>query len=194
MTPNILRKLAFAMTASGVVVSAQAEPVNYAIDPLHTAVRFGYDHLGWTYQQHGFDTLTGRVMLDRTARTAAVEVSIDARSVNTGSAIFNGQIQAEDLFDTARYPAITFKSNSVKFEGDRLVSIAGDLTIKGITKPVTLSVTRFNAGPHPIQKKRESIGADAVAKVKRSDFNLLKQLPMVADDIDLSFTLQAFKE
>lgn len=189
-----MKKMIFALACAALASGVSAAPESYSIDPTHSAARFGYEHLGWTYQQHRFDQMTGKIIYDKAAKTGSVDVTIDAKSVNTGYAVFNGQIQAEDMFDTAKYPTITYKSTGVKFEGDKVVSIDGDLTIKGITKPVTLTVTSFVSGPHPVQRKRESIGANAVAKIKRSDFNILKQLPIVADEVALSFTVQAFKD
>lgn len=188
MKHNILGLSLIALAAS-----SHAAPETFTIDPTHTAARFEYNHLNWTQQAHRFDMTTGKIQFDREAKSASVEVSIDARTVNTGYAVFNGHLQGEDFFDAARFPTITFKSTATKFDGDRLVSIAGDLTIKGITKPVTLAVTSFQAGPHPIQKKRDSIGANAVAKVKRSDFGMVK-VPAVSDDISLTFAVQAFKD
>jgi polyisoprenoid-binding protein YceI len=138
--------------------------------------------------------MSGKIVFDRAARTGSVDVTIDAKSVNTGYALFSSQLQEADFFDTARYPVITYHSTSVKFEGDKPVSIDGELTVKGITKPVTLSLQSFVAGPHPVQKKREGIGANATAMIRRSDFNIVKQLPMVADEVALSFTVQAFKD
>lgn len=179
---------------AGVCGVAQAAPESYSIDPLHTASRFGYDHLGWTWQLHRFDRTTGKIILDRDAKAASVDVVIDAKSINGGNALFSSQLQAPEFFDAEAYPQITYKSTGVKFDGDKLVSVMGDLTIKGITRPVTLTVTSFVVGPHPVQKRREGIGANAVATVKRSDFNMLKQLPLVADEISLSFTVQAFKD
>jgi polyisoprenoid-binding protein YceI len=174
--------------------AATAVPETYSIDPTHSAARFGYSHLGWTYQLHRFDQMTGKIVYDRAAKTGSVDVTIDAKTVNTGNALFSGQLQAEDFFDTAKYPVITYHSTGVKFDNDKPVSIDGELTIKGITKPVTLTLQSFVAGPHPIQKKREGIGANATATIHRSDFNMIKQLPMVADEVALSFTVQAFKD
>jgi len=189
-----MKKIILAGLFSFLASAAFAAPDTYSIDPTHSAARFGYDHLGWTYQQHRFDQMTGKITYDRVAKTGSVDVVIDAKSLNTGYPLFTGQMQAEDMFDTARFPVITYKSTGVKFEGDKVVSIDGDLTVKGITKPVTLTVTSFVAGPHPVQKKREGIGANAIAKIKRSDFNIVKQLPLVADEVTLTFTVQAFKD
>lgn len=189
-----MRLVIFAAVLSGIASMATASPMTYLIDPTHSASRFGYHHLGWTWQEHRFDQTTGRITLDRAARSGSVEVSIDARSVNTGYPLFNSQLQAEEFFDTARHPHILFRSTQVRFEGERPVAVEGELTIKGITHPVTLALSSFVAGPHPVQKKREALGANATARIKRSDFGMSKQVPLVADEVSLSFTVQAFKE
>jgi polyisoprenoid-binding protein YceI len=122
-----------------------------------------------------------------------VDVTIDAKSVNTGLALFNGHIQAADYFDTAQHPTITFKSTAVKFDGDKPVSVDGDLMIKGVTKPVTLTVTSFHSMPHPMAKK-DAIGANAVTKIKRSEFNMGKNAPFVSDEVTLSISVEAIKQ
>ncbi len=181
--------LVLALLAGG----AGAAPETYVIDTAHTAPRFEYSHFGFSNQLHSFDKTSGKIVYDRAARTASVEVSIDARSVNTGFALFNEHIQGADFFDTAAYPEITFKSTRVRFEGDKPVAVEGDLTLKGVTRPVTLSVATFQARLNPMRKKDE-IGANAFAKIKRSDFNMGKFAPNVSDDVTLSIAVEAIKE
>ncbi|WP_173894003.1 YceI family protein [Uliginosibacterium sp. TH139] len=182
---------AFALTA--VSATSFAAPESFAIDPTHTAPRFEYNHFGYSNQQHRFDKTSGKITLDRAAKTGAVDVVIDAKSVNTGYEVFNGHIQGEDFFDSTKYPSISFKSTAVKFEGDKPASIEGNLTMKGITKPVTLTVTNFTLAPHPMMKK-DTIGANAVATLKRSDFNMGKYAPYVSDEVTLSISVEAIKE
>ncbi len=136
--------------AGAFATSAIAAPVTYAVDSGHSFPNFSYQHMGLSVQLSKFDKTTGTVTLDKAAKTASVDVVIDTTSVNTGSTVFNGHIQGEDFFDTAKYPTATFKSTKVVFEGDQPTTIEGDLTIKGITKPVTLKVTalRHQAAPH----------------------------------------------
>jgi polyisoprenoid-binding protein YceI len=120
-------------------------------------------------------------------------VTIDATSVNTGFPLFNQHIQSEDYFNTASYPTITFKSTAVKFDGDKPVAVDGNLTIKGVTRPATLTVTSFQAMPHPLAKK-DAIGANAVTHIKRSDFNMGKYAPHVSDEVTLTIAVEAIKE
>lgn len=188
-----MKKLTLTLALSGLISSVYAAPETYNIDSGHTAPRFEYSHLGYSTQMHRFDKTSGKIVLDRAAKTGSVDVTIDTKSVNTGLALFNEHIQDVDYFNTAKYPTITYKSTGVKFDGDKPVLVDGNLTIKGVTKPVTLTVTSFHAMPHPMLK-RDAIGANAVTKIKRSDFNMGKNAPFVSDDVTLSLAVEAIKE
>jgi len=173
--------------------SALAAPETFVIDTNHTKPRFEYSHLGYSTQSSRFDTAKGTIAYDAQAKTGSVDVTIDAKSVNTGYALFNEHIQAEDYFDTAKYPTITFKSTAVNFEGDKPVSVTGNLTVKGVTKPVTLQITSFQRMPHPMAKK-DAIGANATVTIKRSEFNAGKNAPYVSDEVKLVIPVEAIKE
>ena len=172
---------------------AFAASETYVIDPSHTYPRFEYTHLGYSNQIQRFNKTSGSIVVDRAAKTGSVDITIDAKSVDTGYALFNEHIQGEDYFDTAKYPTITYKSTGVKFDGDKPVAVDGLLTIKGVSKPVTLTVTSFHAMPHPMLKK-DAIGANAVATIKRSDFNAGKNAPQVSDEVTLSIAVEAVKQ
>ena len=94
--------------------------------------------------------------------------------------------------NTEKYPIITFKSSSLKFDGDKLVTVNGNLTIKGITKPVSLTVVSFLCNVHPIYKK-DACGAEATAKILRSDFHLDKYAPYISDELTLTIPIEAIK-
>ena len=173
--------------------AASAAPETYVIDNTHTFPRFEYNHLGYSTQVSRFDKTSGRITLDRAAGTGSVEVTIDARSVNTGYALFNEHIQGEDYFHTGKYPAITFKSSNLKFDGGKLVAVDGDLTVKGVTRPVTLAVTSFHCMPHPMLRK-DACGANATARIRRSEFNAGKSAPFVSDEVTLTIPVEAVKE
>lgn len=176
--------------ALGLAAPTAAAPTTYAIDGSHTFPRFSYSHFGLSTQQSQFNNTSGTVVLDRAARAAAVEIVIDMTSVDTGYAAFNEHIQAEDFFHTARYPNATFTSTSVDFDGDVPVAIHGDLTIKGITRPVTLEITNFLNIPHPMLE-RDAIGADARVVINRSDFDAGKYAPYVGDEVTITIALEA---
>ena len=188
-----MKKLVLVVALGAFSAAAFAAPETFNVEPTHTYPRFEYSHFGYSNQQQRFDKTSGKIVIDRAAKTGSVDVSIDTTSVNTGYALFNQHIQAEDYFDTAKYPAITFKSTKVKFEGDKPVAVEGNLTIKGVTKPVTLTVTSFHSMPHPMLKK-DAIGANATTKVKRSEFNMGKNVPYVSDEVTLTIAVEAIKE
>jgi polyisoprenoid-binding protein YceI len=173
--------------------SAFAAPDTFVLEQNHTKPRFEYNHMGYSTQLSRFDTAKGTITIDRVAKTGSADVTIDATSVNTGSDMFNGHIQGEDFFDTAKFPTITYKSDKFKFDGDKLVGVEGNLTIKGITRPVALTVTSFMCMPHPMMKK-EACGANATAKIKRSDFNMAKYAPLVGDEVTLTIPVESIKQ
>jgi len=188
-----MKRFALALVLSSFAAAAFAAAETYVIDPNHTAPRFEYSHLGYSNQVHGFDKTSGSIVLDRAAKTASVDVSIDATSVNTGVVPLNKDLQGEAYFNTAQFPTITFKSTAVSFEGDKPVAVEGNLTIKGVTKPVTLTLTHFQAAPHPTLK-RNTIGANAVTKIKRSEFNMGKLVPFVSDEVTLTISVEAIQQ
>lgn len=173
--------------------SALAAPATYVIDTTHTKPRFEYSHFGYSTQVSRFDTTSGKIVFDPVAKTGSVDVVIDAKSVDSGYPLFNEHLQAEDFFDTTKYPTITFKSTAVKFAGDKPVSVDGTLTIKGVSKPVTLTITSFLRMPNPMLKK-DAIGANATTTIKRSEFNAGKYAPAVSDEVTLSIPVEAIQE
>jgi polyisoprenoid-binding protein YceI len=184
-----LSALLLTMTAS----AALAAPETYVLDGSHTYPRFSYSHLGFSTQLSRFNTTTGKVIFDKAAKSGSVDIEIDAKSVDTGSTLFNQHIQGEDFLDTAKYPKAIFKSTNVVFEGEKPVKVEGNLTIKGVTKPVTLIVTSFQAMPHPMQKK-DAIGANAHTTIKRSEFNAGKYAPNVGDEVRIDIAIEAIKQ
>jgi polyisoprenoid-binding protein YceI len=179
---------ALALTAA-LSASALAAPVTYVPDPNHTFVRFSYNHLGFTTQMSRFDKTTGTVSLDPAAKSASIDLVIDTKSVDTGSELFNGHIQGADFLDTAAFPTATFKSTSIRFDGDAPVSIDGVLTVKGVSKPVTLTVTSFKHAPN--MQKKDQIGANATTTLKRSDFKMDKYVPLVSDEVTVTVAIEA---
>lgn len=188
-----MKKLIALALAAGFSMAAHAAPETYVFDKDHSFPRFGYSHLGYSNQESRFDTMDGTIVIDRAAKTGSVEVKIDAKSVNTGSKDFNSHIQGADFLDTAKFPTITYKSTKFNFSGDALASVEGNLTIKGVTKPVTLTVTQFKCAPHPMAKK-DACGANATATIKRTEFNAGKYAPFVSDDLQLTFAIESLKQ
>ncbi|MBI3479222.1 MAG: polyisoprenoid-binding protein [Nitrosomonadales bacterium] len=110
----------------------------YTIDPAHTFPHFSINHLGFSTMQGRFDKTSGTITLDRAAKTGTVDISIESASVSTGFAKRDEHLRSPDFFNAAEFPAITYKSTAMNFKGDTPSSVDGNLTIMGVTKPVTL--------------------------------------------------------
>ena len=189
-----IKRIAAALALTGAVAtSALAAPVTYGVDGTHTFPRFSYSHFGYSTQLSSFSKTTGKVVFDAEAKKGSVDIVIDTKSVSTGFADFNEHIQGEDFLDTTKFPQATFKSTKVVFDGDKPQLIEGNLTIKGVTKPVTLTVTSFQAMPHPMLKK-PAIGANAFTVIKRSEFNAGKYAPYVGDEVRIDIAIEAIAQ
>ncbi len=181
-------------TAAALLLSSTsfAASETFVSEPSHTFVQFSYSHFGFSTQTMRFNSSEAKLTLDRAAKTGSAEMTVDMKSVDTGSKL-DEHIQDEDFFNTAKFPTASFKSTKVTFEGDKPASIEGNLTIKGITKPVTFKVTSFHCMPHPFAKK-DACGANASAVVKRSEFDMAKYTPHVSDDVTISVAIEAIKQ
>ena len=189
-----IKRIAAALALTGAIAaSAVAAPVTYGVDGTHTFPRFSYSHFGYSTQLSSFSKTTGKVVFDAEAKKGSVDIVIDTKSVSTGFADFNEHIQGEDFLDTTKFPQATFKSTNVVFDGDKPQRIEGNLTIKGVTKPVTLTVTSFQAMPHPMLKK-PAIGANAFTVIKRSEFNAGKYAPYVGDEVRIDIAIEAIAQ
>ncbi len=187
------KQIATLAIAIAAAAPAFAAPDTYVLDGTHSFPRFSYSHFGYSTQLSHFEKTSGKVVFDKVAKTGSVDIVIDTKSVNTGYATFNEHIQGEDFLDTAKYPTATFKSTKVNFVGDKPSTVEGNLTLKGVTKPVVLTVTSFQAMPHPMLKK-DAIGANAYTVVKRSEFNAGKYAPYVGDEVRIDIAVEAIKE
>ncbi len=165
----------------------------YSIDPNHTSATFSFQHLGFSTFHGKIPAKSGTVVLDPAKSAGNIEVTFDLEGVATGVPKFDDHLRSEDFFEVDKHPTATFTSRKVTFKNDKPASIAGDLTIKGITKPVTLQVTSSHCGTHPTEKV-PACGANASAKIKRSDFGLTYALPAVKDEISLEIEVEAMKK
>ena len=173
--------------------SASAAEEVYTIEPVHSQPQFEVQHIGFSQQRGSFGKMTGKITLDRAAKTGSVDVTIDATSIKTIDPRLDNHVKGEDFFNVEKFPTLTFKSSKLNFDGDRLVSVDGDLTMIGVTKPVTLNVTHFLCGEHPFNKK-PMCGAEATVTIKRSEWGMKYGIPKaVADDVTISLPIEAYK-
>ncbi|MFD0727503.1 YceI family protein [Lysobacter brunescens] len=184
------RLLAAAALALATTV-AFAAPLTYKIDPNHTDVVASWSHFGFSNPIAHFGKVDGFITYDPAkVGDSKVEVTIPLAGLNSHVEAFDEHLRSDDFFDAANHPNITFKSTSVKSAGKDKLAVTGDLTIKGITKSVTLDVTINKLGVQPMAK-REAAGFEATTTIKRSDFGVGKYAPNVSDDVKISITTEA---
>lgn len=171
--------------------SAFAAPVTYKLDPGHTNVLASWNHFGYSNPSANFGRADGTLVYDADKVSASsVQVTLPLTGLSALADQFYDHLTSDKWFDAAKYPTATFKSTKVEAAGEGKLKVTGDLTIKGITKPVVLDVTLNKVGEHPM-KKVPAIGFDATATVKRSDFGVGAYAPMVSDDVTLKITTEA---
>ena len=124
-------------------------------------------------------------MLDRAAKTGSVDISVATSSIGTGDPKLEEHLRSPDFFNAEKFPAMTFKSKDVRFNGDVPAAADGELTLLGVTRPLTLSISKVVCAQHPFFKK-EDCGAEITGILKRSDFGMNKYVPAVGDEVTLA--------
>lgn len=170
---------------------ALAAPVDYKIDPTHTATVFSWNHFGFSTPSANFTDIQGTIKVDNAKPSnSSVEVTIPLSSVNTNVAALDKEFQEEAWFNAAKYPNITFKSTKVETKDKKHFKITGNLTIKGVTKPVVLDAVLNKQGEHPMAKV-PAIGFNATTSFNRSAFGIGNYVPNVGDKITVNITTEA---
>lgn len=182
-----------ASVASPVIANAQS--ATYAIEPTHTFVTFEVKHFGTSTNRGRWDKKEGTVQLDKAAKTGKVDITIDAASVNTGTAAFDNHLRSADFFDVANNPTIKFVGTGMKFDGDKLTEVSGDLTIRGKTAPAVLKATNFGCYEHP-RLKREICGGDFETTIVRSVYGVSFGVAnnAIPDNVRLLVQVEAVKQ
>lgn len=180
------------LIASGSSICLAAD--SYKIDPNHTYPSFEADHFGGLSVWRGkFDKTSGNVTLDRDAKTGTVDIVIDTSSIDFGHAKMNEHAKSEDMFNVEKFPTANYTSKSITFKDGVPASVEGELTLLGVTKPVTLTINKFKCIDHPMLK-REVCGADASTTFNRADFGLTLGLPRFLPEVKLSIQVEAIKQ
>jgi len=139
-----------------------------------------------------FGRAQGTIVLDADSRAGSIDFAIEASSVDTGWSVRDNFIRSENMFDAVRFPTVHFRSTQLTFDDTGLAGASGELTLRNVTRPVAVKVERLECGPE-WGSGRQGCGVAVVSSIKRSDFGMTFGLPFVADNIDLSFHLTAFR-
>jgi polyisoprenoid-binding protein YceI len=151
---------------------AIAAPMIYKVDPDHTHPTFEADHFNGLSVWRGlFAKTSGQIVLDKAAQTGTVDIAVDPASVETGMDQLNKVIAGSQFLDAAKYPAVHYTGKLARFVKGTPTEVTGNLTLRGVTRPLTLKILSFKCMMHPVFK-REVCGADALAQFDRDDFGI----------------------
>ncbi len=171
--------------------TAAATPVTYTLDPGHTMVLFSWNHFGFSNPTANLGQVEGTLVYDeKDPSKATVEATLPLSGLDSFVPKLDEHLKSADFLDAAKYPNVTFKSTKVTPAGKGKLKVVGDLTVHGVTKPVTLDVTLNKIGPHPMMKV-QTVGFDATTTIKRSDFGVGAYVPNVSDEIKVRITTEA---
>lgn len=177
---------------AGVISGPSYAADTYVFDPEFTIPAFEVGHLGFTTQRGRFGKTQGKVVLDFAQHTGQVDFTIFTNSLDMGSSGWTAHIASEGLFNVEKHPTMSFRSEKLHFEGDKVVGAEGQLTLLGVTRPVTLTVARFACGSHPVTRRSICAG-DISATIRRSEFGMNKYIPVVSDEIQIAVPVEAYK-
>ena len=185
------KSLALGFAVTSIATISVAKPVDYTIDPTHTATVFTWNHFGFSTPSANFSDIQGTISVDNARPVnSAVNVTIPLSSLNTNVKALDDHLKNADFFDAEKYPNITFKSTKVQALGQNKYKITGDFCVKNVTKPVVLDAVLNKQGVHPMTKA-ESIGFNATTSFDRSAFGVGAYVPNVGDKITVNITTEA---
>ena len=180
---NVLKKTAFLSLLALYIPVSQAAATEYNLDPQHTSVVIAWNHFGFSNPTAYISDVSGKLSF--------VSVTLPVKTIDTHVKALTDEFLGKEYFDVKTFPEATFRSTKVESKGDNKYDVEGNLTIKGITKPVVLHATLNKQDMHPMVKK-EAIGFDATGVIKRSDFKLDKYVPAVSDNVTITLSTEAY--
>jgi len=192
-----MKKTLIAMSA--VLMGSFAQPAfadieRYSFDKAHTQILFFVDHLGFSKSQGEFLEYDGHFVFDTVQpEKSRVEITINTAGIDMDDEKWDTHMKNEDFFNVEKFPDMTFKSTGIEVTGENTANITGDLTLLGVSKPMTLDVTHNKSGKHPFGDKYVS-GFSARASLKRSDFGMTYGLPMIGDDVDIMIEVEGIRD
>ena len=181
--------IAGALFASAPSIAAE----NYVFDKAHTNILMKVSHLGFSDFYLELREYEGGFVFDAAnPKNSSVNVTMQAASIDGDHEGLNKHLQSKDFFAVEAYPVITFESNAIEVTGEKTGKIAGDLTIKNITKPITLDVTFNKAGENPFSQEYHA-GFSATTVVKRSEFGIEYGIPAVSDEVEIVLEVEGIR-
>jgi polyisoprenoid-binding protein YceI len=189
----VIARITMALALAASTAASAAAPEIFIIDSTHTFPTFEVSHLGISTQRGRFDHTTGRITLDRVARSGSISIEIDAGSVSTGSPKLDIALRGEDFFNAEKFPRLNFHSDKLVFENGEPVRAEGELTLLGVTKPVTLKLLKFACTNKPFLV-RTTCGTDLLTAISRSSFGMTAWPMFIGDEVRLEIQVEAVKQ
>lgn len=188
---------ALTLMALGATANADLSDVpsgKYSLDLSHAYITFSYSHMGFSTPNLGFRDFDASLDLDSNdLENSSIEVVINAASIESLKDDFNDHLRSGDFFDTANFPQATFSSTKIESTGEDTFDVTGNLTIRDVTKPVTLAATLNKAAMHPMQKV-PTVGFSAETTIMRSEFGLGRYVPNVGDEVTIHITVEMLQK
>lgn len=180
--------------ACALFLAPAAAAEEYIFDLDHTEIRMSWSHLGFSTTSAYFRTVDGSLHFNESDPAAStIEVVIDTASIDTGRPEFDAHLRSDDFFHVDEFPQGHFRSTEMEPRGDHRYDVHGELTLMGITRPVTLDVTLNRIDVNPVTDVH-TIGLDATAEVDRSDFDLGLFTPMVGDRVEITISSEMIRK
>jgi len=171
-------------------IASNITPGSYELDDTHAYLSFSYSHLGLSNPQIQFADFVANLELSGNDMSQSqVSITIDAASLDSAMPELDDDLKGADFFDVANYPEITFQSTAYEETSDSSGRLTGDLSVRGVTKPVTLDVTINSAAMNPLNR-REMIGFSATGILNRSDYGLTAYAPLIGDELSLTVQVE----
>ena len=196
--PPLLRAAVVGLALVATARLARAEPAVFRVEPERTSAAFEVSYLGFARQRGQFERTSGTIVVDRERRAGSVDLVIEARSVHTGFDLRDAFLRGESMFDAERYPTLRFRSTRLGFDGDRLATVDGEITLRGVTAPLQLEVARFACAPGAIAvaearqpAARERCDATVGGRISRRAFGMDFAYPLIGDEVELEIAVSA---
>ncbi|HUG22785.1 YceI family protein [Piscinibacter sp.] len=175
------------------VLPVSAEPVTYRLDPAHTKVHWEVRHFGTSTHRGRFDTVDGSIVIDRATGRGDVSIGIATASVSSGVPALDGVLRGGSFLAAEDHPTAYFVASRLRFDGERLHELRGEFTLRGVSRPLSLTAMNFACRTDE-RLKREVCGGDFEAEIRRSDYGSTFGLPFVGDDVRLQIAVEAIRE
>ncbi len=167
------------------IAPTEVKAGEYTVEPAHTRVLFAVSHMGFTTWYGEFTHVSGTLNLTpRSVGSSTLEIRIPTHTISTSNAKLDSELKSPQWLDAEKFPEIVFKAKQVELTGETSAKVTGDLTLHGVTRPVTLDVTFNGAGTNPLDKKY-TVGFEVSSVIKRSDFGVKTYVPLIGDDVKI---------